>query len=48
MKIFMKIKTCLTLIIIQMIQIFFDPVNKKVIGKTKNEGKGKIIGELLH
>ena len=25
---------------------FFDPVNKKVIGKMKDEFKGKIINEL--
>ena len=26
---------------------FFDPVNKKVIGKMKDEFKGKIISELV-
>ena len=41
---FMKITICLILVrFIHEIQ-FFDPVNKQVISKMKNEFKGKIIG----
>ena len=40
---FMKITICLILVrFIHEIQ-FFDPVNKQVISKMKNEFKGKII-----
>ena len=40
----MKITICLILVrFIHEIQ-FFDPVNKQVISKMKNEFKGKIIG----
>ena len=42
MKIFIFKKNCLILVIFQ----FFDPVNKKVIGKMRDEVKGKIISEL--
>ena len=44
-KIFMRIKIHLVLVIIHQIQIFFNLVNKKVIGKTKDEFKRKIIIE---
>ena len=39
-KIFIKIRICLILVIIQKIQ-FFDPVNKNVTGKRKYEFKKK-------
>ena len=42
MKIFIEIKTCLFLVIIHKM---FDSVNKKVIGKMKDEFKGNIISE---
>ena len=45
MKIFMKIRIYLIVVTIQKIQNIFDPVNKKVIGRMKNEVKGKIINE---
>ena len=44
MKIFMKIGFCLILVIIHEIQIFH-LLNKRGIGKTKDEFKGKIISE---
>ena len=47
METFMKIKICLISVTIWKIQNFFDPVNKKVIGKMKDEVKGKIISELV-
>ena len=47
MTIFMKIKICLILVTIHKIQSFYDPVNKKVIGKMKEEFKGKIISEFV-
>ena len=43
----MKIKICLILMIIQNIQSFFKPVNKKAISKIKDEFKGKIISEFV-
>ena len=44
MKIFMKIKICLISVIIQEI---LDLVNKKVIGKMKDEFKVEIITEFV-
>ena len=44
MKIFIKIKICLILVIIHEL---FDPANKNVIGKMKDELKGKIINESI-
>ena len=44
MKIFMKIKICLISVIIHEI---LDLVNKKVIGKMKNEFKVEIITEFV-
>ena len=47
MKTFLNGKICLTLIIIQKIQSFFDDANKKVIGKMKDEYGGVIIDEFV-
>ena len=41
MKIFLKIKVYLILVTIHRNLNFVDPVNKKVIGKMKDEFKGK-------
>ena len=43
MKIFIKTKICLILD-----SKFFDPINKKVIDKMKDEFKGRIISELIN
>ena len=43
MEIFVLINICLILVIIQ----FFDLVNKNVIGKMKDEFKGKVISEFV-
>ena len=45
-KIFMRIKIYLILVISQDSK-FFNPVNKKVIGKMKDEFKGKMISEFV-
>ena len=47
MKIFLNGKICLTFVIIQKIQSFFDDTNKKVIGKMKDEYGGVIIDEFF-
>ena len=47
MKIFLNGKICLTLVIIQKIQKFFDNANKKVIGKMKDEYGGVVIDEFV-
>ena len=44
MKIFIKTKICSILVIMPE---FFDPVNNKVIGKMKDEFKGKVISEFF-
>ena len=44
---FMSGKICLTLVIIQKIQSFFDKANKKVIGKMRDEYGGVIIDEFI-
>ena len=43
----MKIKICLILVTIHNIESFFDLVNKKVVGKMKDEFKGKVISEFV-
>ena len=45
MKIFIKTKICL--ILDPLDSNFFDPVNKKVIDRMKDEFKGKIISEFV-
>ena len=47
MKNFLNGKICLTLVIIQKIQSFFDNTNKNVIGKMKDEYGGVIIDEFV-
>ena len=47
MKNFSNGKICLTLVIIQKIQNFFDDTNKTVIGKMKDEYGGVIIDEFI-
>ena len=47
MKNFSNGKICLTLVIIQKIQSFFDDTNKTVIGKMKDEYGGVIIDEFI-
>ena len=47
MKIFLNGKICLTFVIIQKIQSFFDDTNKKVIGKMKDEYGGVVNLVLL-
>ena len=47
MKNFLSGKICLTLIIIQKIQRFFDETNKKVIAKMKDEFDGVIVVEFV-
>ena len=44
-KIFIKIKICFILVIFReiLLILFFDPVNKNVIGEMKDELKGQII-----
>ena len=46
MKIFLKIRICLILVIIQKIERFLI-LSKKVIGKMKYEIKGKVISEFV-
>ena len=46
-KIFMKIKTCLILVVIQKIQNFLILPIKNVIGKLKDEVKEKIISDFV-
>ena len=46
MKIFLKIRICLILVIIQKIETFLI-LSKKVIGKMKDEFKGKAISEFV-
>ena len=46
-KIFIKIKVCLNLVIDHEIQSFLILLIKKVIGKMKDELKGKIISEFV-
>ena len=47
MKIFIKAKICLILVNIHQIQSFLTQLIKKVIGKLKDEFKGKIISEFV-
>ena len=47
MKNFLNGKICLTLVIIQKIQSFFDNTNKNVIGKMKDEYGGVIIDQFI-
>ena len=47
MKIFMKIEICWILVINHEIQSFFILLTKTVIGKMKDEFKGKIISEFV-
>ena len=44
---FLNGKICLTLVIIQKIQSFFDDANKKFIGKMKDEYGGVIIDQFV-
>ena len=44
---FLSGKICLTLLIIQKIQSFFNETNKKVIGKMKDEFGGVIVSEFV-
>ena len=46
MKIFLKIRICLILVIIQKIERFLI-LSKKIIGKMKDEFKGKTISEFV-
>ena len=46
-KTFMKIRSCLILVTMQKIKICFDRINKKVIGKLKDEVKGEIVSEFV-
>ena len=46
-KIFIEIKVCLNLVIDHEIQSFLILLIKKVIGKVKDELKGKIISEFV-
>ena len=46
MKIFLKMRICLILVIIQKIERFLI-LSKKVIGKMKDEFKGKTISEFV-
>ena len=46
MKIFLKIRICLILVIIQKIEQFLI-LSKKIIGKMKDEFKGKTISEFV-
>ena len=43
----MKIRSCLILVTMQKIKICFDRINKKVIGKLKDEFKGEIVSEFV-
>ena len=47
MKNFSNGKICLTLVIIQKIQSFFDDTNKTVIGKMKDEYGGVITDQFI-
>ena len=47
MKNFLSGKICLTLVIIQKIQSFFNETNKKVTGKMKDEFGGVIVDEFV-
>ena len=47
MKNFLGGTICLTLVIIQKIQSFFDETNKKVIGKMKDEFDEVIVDEFV-
>ena len=47
MKSFIKIEICLILVYIHKIQSFFDSVNRKVIGKIKDEFIGKMINGFI-
>ena len=47
MKNFLGGTICLTLVIIQKIQSFFDETNKKVIGKMKDEFDEVIVEEFV-
>ena len=47
MKSFLSRNICLTLVTIQRIQSFFDPTNKTVIGKMKDEFGRVIVGEFV-
>ena len=44
---FLSGKICLTLVIIQKVQIYFNETNKKVIGKMKDELGGVIVDEFV-
>ena len=47
MKSFLSGKMCLTLVIIQKIQSFFDESNKKVNGKMRDDFGGVIVDEFV-